>query len=135
MANYCDTFSYLLTLMHDERKMAFYLERVKSKYIRYHEVIEEQGKFGLKNYQGEIMVHPIYDFVRTCYVYVDDLMTMPVIVQKGDKMGLILPDGKDTIIAPFEYDDISLRDEYPYFEAIRGNEDGYIDRYGKFIPK
>lgn len=133
MANYCDTFSYLLTLMHDERKMAFYLERVKSKYIRYHEVIEEQGKFGLKNYQGEIMVHPIYDFVRTCYVYVDDLMTMPVIVQKGGKMGLILPDGKDTIVAPFEYDDISLRDEYPYFEAIRGNEKGYIYCDGKFV--
>ena len=40
-----------------------------------------------------------------------------------------------TIKAPFEYDDISLRDEYPYFEAIRGNEEGYIDRYGKFVPK
>ena len=50
-------------------------------------------------------------------------------------MGLILPDGKDTVVAPFEYDDISLRDEYPYFEAIRGNEEGYIDRYGKFVPK
>lgn len=60
-------------------------------------------------------------------------MTMPVIVQKGGKMGLILPDGKDTIVAPFEYDDISLRDEYPYFEAIRGNEKGYIYCDGKFV--
>ena len=35
-------------------------------------------------------------------------------------MGLILPDGKDTVVADFIYDDISLRDEYPYFEARKG---------------
>ena len=37
-------------------------------------------------------------------------------------MGLILPDGKDTVVADFVYDDISLRDEYPYFEATNGDE-------------
>ena len=34
-------------------------------------------------------------------------------------MGLVLPDGKDTVVVDFIYDDISLRDEYPYFEATK----------------
>jgi hypothetical protein len=42
---------------------------------------------------------------------------MPIIAQKNGKMGLILPDRKDTVVADFIYDDIYLRDEYPYFEA------------------
>ena len=49
----------------------------------------------------------------------DDLRTMPVIAQRDGKMGLILPDGKETEVAPFVYDDISLRDEPPYFEATQ----------------
>ncbi len=132
VANYCDTFSYMLELVNDKRKMVFYLNRIKAKYIQYHSVIEQDGKFGLCDYQGNILVHPVYDFVRTCHIYVDDLATMPVIVQKEGKMGLILPDGKDTVVAPFEYDDISLREEYPYFEATRGNEHGYIHSDGQF---
>lgn len=135
VANYCDTFSYMLKLINDKRKMVFYLNRIKSKYIQYHEVIEENGKFGIRDHQGNILVQPVYDFLRTCYVYVDDLMMMPIIVQKEGKMGLVMPDGKDTVIAPFVYDDISLRDEYPYFEAIRGQEEGYIENDGKFIPR
>lgn len=135
VANYCDTFSYMLKLINDKRKMVFYLNRIKSKYIQYHEVIEENGKFGIRDHQGNILVQPVYDFLRTCYVYVDDLMMMPIIVQKEGKMGLVMPDGKDTIIAPFVYDDISLRDQYPYFEAIRGQEEGYIENDGKFIPR
>lgn len=135
IANFCDTFSYMLMLVNDKRKMAFYLHRIKDKYIQYHEVIEVDGKFGIKDHESNILVHPVYDFVRTCYVYVDDLMTMPIIVQKNGKMGLIHADGKDTIVAPFEYDNISLRDEYPYFEATRKGVEGYISRGGKFTPK
>lgn len=135
MANYCDTFSYFITLLNDKQKINFYLERIKKKYTQYHKVIEVDGKFGLQDYRGKILVQPIYDFVRTCYVYVDDLITMPVIVQKDGKMGLILPDGKDTIVAPFVYEDISLRDEYPYFEVVREGKQGYIDKNGAFVIK
>lgn len=132
MANYCDTFSYLLRLVNDRRKMVFYLNRIKEKYVQYHEVFEQDGKFGIKDWKGGILVHPLYDFLRTCYVYVDDLCTMPIIAQKDGKMGLILPDRKDTVVADFVYDDISLRDEYPYFEARRGRTRGFIDNQGNF---
>ena len=47
---------------------------------------------------------------------------MPIIAQKNGKMGLVLPDRKDTVVADFIYDNISLRDEPPYFEATCGEE-------------
>ena len=134
MANYCDTFSYLLRLVNDKRRAVYYLNRIKSKYVQYHEVFEQDGKFGMKDHNGAILMSPLYDFIRTCYVYMDDLSPMPVIAQKGGKMGLVFADGKDTVVAPFVYDDISLRDEQPYFEAQRGSTFGYINNRGVFTP-
>lgn len=119
MANYCDSYDYLDSMLHNERKFESYMKRVYKKYIQFHEVFEENGKFGIRDHKGRILVHPLYDFLRTSYVYVDDLRTMPVIAQRDGRMGLVLPDGKDTVEAPFIYDGISLRDEPPYFEAIK----------------
>ena len=132
MANYCDTFAYLVHLVNDKRKMVFYLNRIKDKYLQFHEVFEQDGHFGMKDYKGNILLHPVYDFLRTCYVYVDDLKSLPVIAQKDGKMGLVMPDGNDTVVAPFEYDDISLRDEYPYFEAVKEGVEGVINSDGRF---
>ena len=122
MANYSDTFAYLVELVNNKRKMVFYLNRMRDKYEQYHEVFEQDGHFGIKDHQGNVLITPRYDFLRTPYVYVDDLRTLPVIAQRDGRMGLILPDGKDTEVAPFEYDDITLRDEPPYFEAWRNGE-------------
>ena len=122
MANYSDTFDYLIDMLNDKKKFDFYLRRIKDKYLRFHEVFEQNGKFGMKDSEGHVLIKPEYEFLRTCYVYVDDLRTMPVIAQKDGKMGLILPDGKETVVAPFIYDDISLRDEEPYFEAKKGGK-------------
>ena len=122
MANYCDTFSYMLQMVNDKRRWVYYLNRIKGKYIRFHEVYEENGKYGIKDADGNILLSAQYDFLRTPYVYVDDLRTMPIIAQKNGKMGLVLPDRKDTVVADFIYDNISLRDEPPYFEATCGEE-------------
>jgi len=135
VANYCDTFDYMLSFINDKAKMSFYLERIKSKYVQFHEVFEENGKFGIRDHKGTVRVSPQYDFLRTCYTYVDDLVTMPVIAQKDGKMGLILPDGKDTVVADFVYDDIALRDEYPYFEAKRGKRKVMLDERGEVSAK
>lgn len=133
VANYCDTFQYMLEFINDKRKMIYYYLRLKEKYVQYHQVFEENGKFGIKDHQGNVMITPSYDFLRTCYIYVDDLHMMPVIAEKNGKMGLVLPDGQDTVVADFIYDDISLRDEYPYFEATLNGKEGLIDKEGKFI--
>ena len=122
MANYCDTYFYFKKMLADRKKFDFYLKRIKDKYVRLHEVFEQDGKFGIKNYKGDVLVQPRYDFLRRVFTNVDNRSTMPIIAQKDGKMGLVLPDGKDTVVADFVYDDISLRDEYPYFEATKGEE-------------
>lgn len=134
VANYCDTYQYMLEFINDKRKMIYYYIRMKEKYVQYHEVFEENSKFGIKDYQGNIIVSPSYDFLRTCYIYVDDLRTLPIIAEKNGKMGLILADGHDTPVADFIYDDISLRDEYPYFEATLDGITGLITKDGVFTP-
>ena len=53
IANYSDTFEYLLTLVNDKRKMANYLELLKETYIQYHQVVEKDGKFGIVDYRGK----------------------------------------------------------------------------------
>lgn len=122
MANYCDTFNYFSKMVADENTMNFYEDRMKEKYIRLHEVYEENGKYGLKDWDGTITLPAEYDFLRTPFVYVDDLLSMPVIAEKNGKMGLVMPDGKGSIVLPFEYDDISLRDEEPWFELTKNGE-------------
>lgn len=119
MANFCDSYSYFCKMVTDEATMAFYEERMRGKYIRLHEVFEENGKYGIKDHEGHVLVSASYDFLRTPYVYVDDLSTMPIIAEKNGKMGLVLPDGHDTVAVPFEYDDISLRDDEPWFECTK----------------
>lgn len=117
MANYSDTYNYFLTLANYAKKFDEYLLLIKKTYVQFHKIIEKDGKFGLVDSNGNIILSPIYDFVRTCYVYVDDLYTMPIIAQKDGKMGLVMPYCQDTVIAPFKYDSITLRDIPPYFEA------------------
>ncbi len=126
VANYCDTFSYFSKMAQDKRKLAFYINRIRDKYIRLHKIVEQNGKFGMTDSHGRVLLPTEFDFLRTCYVYVDDLKTMPVIAQKNSKLGLVYPDGRGTVVAPFEYDDISLRDEYPYFEAIKGDKTFFL---------
>ncbi len=127
MANYCDTFSYMMTMVNDKRKWVMYLKAIRDTYFRFHKVFEENGKYGIKDNDGNVTVSAQYEFLRTPYVYVDDIRQTPVIAQKDGKMGLILADGHDTIVAPFRYDDISLRDEEPYFVARVGERTVLLD--------
>lgn len=122
MANFCDSFGYFQDMVRDEETMNFYVERMQETYVRYHEVVEENGKYGIKDHEGRIIIKPAYDFLRTPYVYVDDLRTMPIIAEKDGKMGLVLLDYNETVVVPFEYDDISLRDEEPWFELNKGGK-------------
>ena len=125
MANYCDSYGYFVGMVAEEATMNFYVDRMKSKYLRFHNVIEKDGKYGLSDYKGREILSPSYDFIRTPYCFVDDMSMLPVIAEKGGKMGLVLPDGNDTEVLPFEYDNISLRDEEPWFELTQGNKVTY----------
>lgn len=122
IANYCDSYPYFFSMLSDESTLKFYIKRMKEKYIRYHQIFEKDGKFGIKDHEGNILLNALYDFLRTPYVYVDDMTAMPIIAEKNGKMGLVLPDGNDTIVVPFEYDDISLRDTEPWFELTKSGQ-------------
>lgn len=122
IANYCDSYPYFFSMLSDESTLKFYIKRMKEKYIRYHQIFEKDGKFGIKDHEGNILLNALYDFLRTPYVYVDDITAMPIIAEKNGKMGLVLPDGNDTIVVPFEYDDISLRDSEPWFELTKSGQ-------------
>lgn len=125
-ANYSDTFDFFMRLLNDKKKLDFYIDRIRHKYLSFHEVFEENGKFGIRDAQGNILVHPQYDFLRRVFAYVDNLEPLPIIAEKDGKFGLIRPDGNDTVVAPFVYDDISLRAEPPFFEARRGRETEWL---------
>ena len=120
MANFCDSFNYFIKMVADKATMDFYVDRMKKKYIRFHSVYEENGKYGLKDHEGEVMLKAEYDFLRTPFIYVDDLISIPVIAEKDGKMGLVQP-GPDggSVVLPFEYDNIALRDEEPWFELTK----------------
>ena len=133
MANFCDSYDYFEQMIADKDTMTFYVERFKGIYLRFHKIVEQDGKYGMVEYDGRVLLHPQYDFLRTPYVYVDDLLSMPVIAEKNGKMGLVMPDGKDTVVVPFEYDDISLRDEAPWFELTKGNKTTLWDDLAPFI--
>lgn len=133
MANFCDSYDYFEQMIADKDTMAFYVDRFKGIYLRFHKIVEQDGKYGMVEYDGRVLLHPQYDFLRTPYVYVDDLLSMPVIAEKNGKMGLVMPDGKDTVVLPFEYDDISLRDEAPWFELTKGNKTTLWDDLAPFI--
>lgn len=122
IANYCDSYPYFFSMLSDESTLKFYIKRMKEKYIRYHQIFEKDGKFGIKYHEGNILLNALYDFLRTPYVYVDYMTAMPIIADKNGKMGLVLPDGNDTIVVPFEYDDISLRDSEPWFELTKSGQ-------------
>ncbi len=133
MANFCDSYEYFEKMVADKDTMAFYVDRFKKIYLRFHKIVEKDGKYGMVEYDGRVLLHLQYDFLRTPYVYVDDLLSMPVIAEKGGKMGLVMPDGKDTVVLPFEYDDISLRDEAPWFELTQGKKTVLWDDLAPFI--
>lgn len=128
IANYCDTFTYFKQMAGNVRKLAFYLDRIKEKYIRLHHIVEKGGKVGMTDCHGKVLIPIEYDFLRTCYVFVNDLRNLPVVAQKDGKMGLVLPDGKGTVVAPFIYDNISLRDEFPFYEATIGDKTVYLSK-------
>lgn len=55
IANYCDSYPYFFSMLSDESTLKFYIKRMKEKYIRYHQIFEKDGKFGIKDHEGNIL--------------------------------------------------------------------------------
>ena len=69
------------------------------------EIFEVNGKKGLKNVKGEIIVPAIYDDILEIIYY--DETSRPIVAVKDGKKGLVLRDGKGSPITEFEFHHIS----------------------------
>ena len=92
----------------------------------------ENGKSGLMDCFGELLIPALYDetWFRTSYFVSRE---KPVACKKGDKWGMVLPDGAGSIVADFLYDNIFLEEYYPMWSFIivmMESKYGFIDIKG-----
>lgn len=90
--------------------------------------LTENGKYGLWNqFDNRICVPPLYDAIGNmpeADFYSEHAISDPVPVSKGGRWGMVSPDGKNTIILPFEYQEIAYI--IIYEKAVK------VKRYGKY---
>lgn len=86
-------------------------------------IVQKNGKYGLINNQGKNIVSILYDFISSFYYIAQPKISNKYFKAKKDgRWGCI--DSKNTIIIPFEYDDIKY-----IFEEYRGlflGEKGFL---------
>lgn len=75
-------------------------------------VFEENGKKGVKDAAGEVLVPAQFDEVT--YTFADIFRGTAIAVIKAGKMALVKPDGQGTMLTDFIYDSIPFQDGY-YF--------------------
>lgn len=73
--------------------------------------VAENGKKGVKNPNGDIIVPANYDDIAYTYDY-SVLKNYPYVCVRDGKKGLVAPDGKGTELTEFVYDDIALVEKY-----------------------
>ena len=72
-------------------------------------VFEENGKQGVKNAVGRILVPAIYKEFSETYIYTREEFVMPIpACDFNNKYAIVKGDGKGTPICPFEYDMITF---------------------------
>lgn len=93
----------------------------------------ENGKSGLMDCFGDVLIPALYDetWFRTNWFVPRD---KPIACRKGDKWGIVMPDGKGTVVSGLVYDNIFLEEYYAMWSLIivrLGNSYGFIDTAGK----
>ncbi|MBQ2573059.1 MAG: WG repeat-containing protein [Bacteroidales bacterium] len=75
--------------------------------------VGENGKKGVKNFDGSIIVPANYDDIA--YTYGRRVpKDYPYVAIRDGKMGLVVPDGKGTELTDFVYDNIDMFSSIPY---------------------
>ncbi len=97
--------------------------------------IEANGKLGLADCFGEVLIPAEFDetWFRANYFVTRE---KPIACKKGDKWGMVLPDGKGTIVTDFLYDNIFLGEYYSFWNFIivaREGKYGFIDIKGNSL--
>lgn len=89
-------------------------------YDLYTKVYEENGKMGVKDAAGQVLVPAVFDEVG--YTFMDHFKPYAVPVIKDGKCAFAAQDGKGTLLSDFEYDAIHYTTECCYILVKDGKK-------------
>lgn len=105
---------------------------LNNKYRFYNETFEVDGKVGLKDIAGNILVPAIYKEIGPLFHY--DLKDCLVGASNEEgKYALINPDGKGTPITPFVYDFVDSTPFMAFYPVIQNGKLGFVNGKGEMI--
>ena len=94
-------------------------------------IIEKDGKEGIMDLDGTVLVPPIFD--KVVYTYSRILMKAdkPAVVINNGKYGLVRPDGTREMVLPCEHDCIRIADVPNYFFVTDNGKTMIVSNSGK----
>lgn len=93
-------------------------------------VVEEDGCAKLVNIKDEVLVPPKYECLGCCRGKVND-RKLPVSALNGGKWGLVMPDGKGSVVLDFIFDGIENYDKF--FVVSKSGKKGIADKKGRLL--
>lgn len=96
------------------------LNAFMEEYDIYTKVYEENGKVGVKDAAGQVLVPAGYEEVG--YTFMDHSKPLAVPVLKDGKFALVAQDGKGTMLSDFEFDEIHYTPECCYILVKDGRK-------------
>lgn len=102
-------------------------------YDWFHREFEENGKKGLKDAVGNILVPPIYDGFSEFYTY-NSYCSWPIPACNSDgKYALVKKDGSGIPITNFEYDSIEIEPLSGWYITSKNGKKGIVLETGKVL--
>lgn len=124
MKEYRDLRRSMTTSSDYEKVQAF-----ENEYDIFTKVFTENGKMGVKDAAGEVLVPALYDEVGCTFA--DYCKGFAVPVALNDKMALVSQDGKGTLKTGFDYDHIVFDDSY--YVLVKEGKTGLATGGGSII--
>ena len=94
-------------------------------------VIEKDGKEGVKDLDGTVLVPPIFDKVAYTYSRIHVNANMPVVVVNNGKFGIVRANGTGELVLPCEHDFIRLTDLLHFFLVVDNGKTMIVNGRGE----
>lgn len=94
-------------------------------------VIEKDGKEGVMDLDGTVLVPPIFDKVAYTYSRIHVNANKPVVVVNNGKFGIVRADGTGEMVLPCEHDFIRLTDLLHFFLVIDNGKIMFVNNLGE----
>ena len=94
-------------------------------------VIEKDGKEGVKDLDGTVLVPPIFDKVAYTYSRIYMNADKPVVVINNGKFGIVRADGTGEMLLPCEHDYIRLNDLLQFFLVADNGKTMFVNNVGE----